>query len=231
MGSEEIRKRLFEMQDAKYRLFQCRLMPTVSPEKVIGVRMPALRAYAAELARVGKGEAFMACLPHVYYEEDNLHAFLIERIRDYDACIAAINAFLPHVDNWATCDSLRPKSLGKHREKLIGEIQRWLESPHVYVVRFGLGMLMCWFLDGDFRQEYLELAAGVRSEEYYIRMMTAWFFATALAKQWDAALPYIEGLRLEPWTHNKAIQKAIESLRVPKERKAVLRGLKIGEKA
>lgn len=230
MNPEEIRRRLFDMQDAEYRLFQCRLMPTAPPEKVIGVRTPALRAFAAELWRSGEAGVFLACLPHAYYEEDNLHAFLIERIRDYDACIAALDAFLPFVDNWATCDSLRPKLLGRNRERLIREIQRWLDSPHAYAVRFGLGMLMCWFLDGNFRPEYLELAAGVRSEEYYIRMMIAWFFATALAKQWGAALPYLEGRRLEPWTHNRAIRKAIESLRVPKEHKAVLRGLKIGER-
>ena len=222
-----IRVRLFAMQDAKYRDFTAKLTPTVPPERIIGVRTPELRKYAVELSKTEDAAAFMAMLPHLYQEENNLHAFLIERIADYDACVAALDAFLPYVDNWATCDSMSPKCLKKQLPRLTGEIRRWMAFDRVYTVRFGMGMLMRHFLDDAFDPAYLDWVAALRSEEYYINMMIAWFFATALAKQWDATLPFIVNCRLEPWVHNKAIQKAIESYRIPEDRKIWLRAQKI----
>ena len=222
-----IRAHLFAMQDAKYRDFTAKLTPTVPPERIIGVRTPELRRYAVELSKTEDAAAFMAALPHLYQEENNLHAFLIERIADYDACVAALDAFLPYVDNWATCDSMSPKCLKKQLPRLIGEIRRWMASDRVYTVRFGMGMLMRHFLDDAFDPAYLDWVAALRSEEYYINMMIAWFFATALAKQWDATLPFIVNCRLEPWVHNKAIQKAVESYRIPEDRKIWLRAQKI----
>ena len=222
-----IRARLFEMQDLKYRDFTAKLTPTLEKERIIGVRTPELRKYAVELSKTEDAAAFMAALPHLYQEENNLHAFLIERIADYDACVAALDAFLPYVDNWATCDSMSPKCLKKQLPRLTGEIRRWMASDRVYTVRFGMGMLMRHFLDDAFDPAYLDWVAALRSEEYYINMMIAWFFATALAKQWDATLPFIVNCRLEPWVHNKAIQKAIESYRIPEDRKIWLRAQKI----
>ena len=222
-----VRSRLFEMQDLKYRDFSAKLTPTVDPQRVIGVRTPDLRKYAAELSKTEDAAAFMATLPHFYQEENNLHGFLIERIADYDACIAALDTFLPYVDNWATCDLISPKRLKRNLPRLIGEIRRWMASEQTYTIRFGMEMLMRYYLDEAFDPAYLDLVAGVRSEEYYVNMMIAWFFATALAKQWDATLPFIVNCRLEPWVHNKAIQKAVESYRIPEDRKIWLRAQKI----
>ena len=202
-------------------------MPTVDPDTVIGVRMPALRKLAKDFAETPEAAEFLKALPHRYYEENNLHGLLISAMRDYDRAVAALDAFLPYVDNWATCDLIRPKVFQKHLPELLEKIQVWLASDHTYTVRFGLEMLMTCYLDDAFRPEYLELAAGVRSGEYYVNMMIAWYFATALAKQYDAALPYLRERRLDPWTHNKAIQKAIESCRVTGEQKAYLRTLKV----
>ena len=223
----EIQQRLFALQDAGYRDFHAALMPTVDKALVIGVRMPALRALAKELKGTELAADFMAALPHKYYEENNLHAALIGHIRDFDACIAAVERFLPYVDNWATCDLIRPKVFQKHLPELLEKIEVWLSSDRTYTIRFGLEMLMTYYLDDAFCPEYLELAAGVRSGEYYANMMIAWYFATALAKQYDAALPYLRECRLDPWTHNKAIQKAVESYRVTDEQKAYLRTLKV----
>ena len=222
----DIQNLLFDRQDAAYRDFQSKLMPTVDPELVIGVRMPALRKLAKELAGTQLAEDFLQQLPHRYYEENNLHGLLISAIPDYGAAVAALEAFLPHVDNWATCDLLSPKAFRAHPPELPDQIRRWAADPHPYTVRFGLGMLMSFYLDGEFRPEYLELAAGVRREEYYVRMMVAWYFATALAKQYDTALPYLEQRRLDRWTHNKTIQKAVESYRITPEQKAYLRSLR-----
>ena len=222
-----IRARLFAMQDLKYRDFAAKLIPTVEKERVIGVRTPQLRKYAAELSKTEDAAAFMALLPHLYQEENNLHGFLIERIVDCDACVAALDAFLPYVDNWATCDSIRPSCFRRNRPRLIGEIRRWMASEQTYAVHFGIEMLMCFHLDEAFDSACLAWVAELRSEEYYVNMMIAWFFATALAKQWDATLPYIENHRLDAWTHNKAIQKAIESDRIPPARKALLKEWKI----
>ena len=222
-----IRARLFAMQDLKYREFTAKLTPTLEKERIIGVRTPELRKSAVELSKTEDAAAFMATLPHLYQEENNLHAFLIERIADYDACVAALDAFLPYVDNWATCDSMSPKCLKKQLPRLTGEIRRWMASDWVYTVRFGMGMLMRHFLDDAFDPACLDWVTALRSEEYYINMMIAWFFATALAKQWDATLPFIVNCRLDPWVHNKAIQKAIESFRIPEDRKNLLRAQKI----
>lgn len=225
-AQEVVRRQLFELADETYRAFHYKLIPTVAPERVIGVRTPALRKLAVSLSGTPIGGAFLRSLPHMYYEENNLHAALLERIADFDACIETLDAFLPLVDNWATCDMLRPRVFRKNLPALLPQIDRWLQSEDTYVVRFAIEMLMTHFLDGSFQAEYLAKVAGVRSEEYYIKMMVAWYFATALAKQYDAALPYLTERRLETWTHNKTIQKAIESYRVPDECKTYLRTLK-----
>ena len=222
-----IRSHLFEMQDLKYRDFTAKLIPTVEKERIIGVRTPDLRKLAAELGKTEDAAAFMAVLPHLYQEENNLHGFLIERIADCGACVAALDAFLPYVDNWATCDSIRPRCFRRNLPRLIGEIRRWMASEQTFTVRFGIEMLMCFYLDEAFDSACLDWVAALRSEEYYVNMMIAWFFATALAKQWDVTLPFIENHRLDVWTHNKAIQKAIESDRIPPARKALLRSRKM----
>lgn len=224
---KEVRQRLFELQDLKYKEFACKLMPTVNPETVIGVRTPDLRKLAREFSKTPEASEFLKILPHVYYEENNLHGFLIETIRDYDGAVAALDEFLPYIDNWATCDLLSMKIFKKHLPELYEKIKVWLISGRTYTVRFGIGMLMSFYLDDAFRPEVLELVAGIRSEEYYVNMMIAWFFATALSKQYESALPYIQEQRLEKWTHNKAIQKAIESYRIGDEAKAYLRTLKM----
>lgn len=225
----EIQQRLFALQDAGYRDFHAALMPTVDKALVIGVRSPALRALAKELKGTEQAADFMAALPHQYYEENNLHAALIGHIRDFDACMAAVECFLPCVDNWATCDMMNPKALTKDKAALLGRIRLWLQSSHTYTVRFGMEMLMNHFLEEDFREEYLALVASVRSEEYYVRMMQAWYFATALAKQYEAAVTYLEQRKLETWVHNKTIQKARESYRISDEQKEYLKSLKVSQ--
>lgn len=216
---------LFAMADEDYRRFQCRLLPTVDPETVIGVRIPALRAYAKTLGK-DNAAVFTASLPHTYYDENNLHAFLIERITDFDECIHAVERFLPYVDNWATCDSMRPKVLAKDKDRLFQKCREWIADGRTYTVRYGLEMLMLHGLGDAFEPAFLELAASVRSEEYYVRMMVAWFFATALAKQYEDAVPYILEKRLDLWTHNKAIQKAFESRVVSPDIKMTLKAMK-----
>ena len=222
-----IRARLFLLADPAYRAFQQPLIPTVPPERVIGVRTPALRALARELAGTSAAETFRADLPHRYFEENQLHAFLIERIRHFGETVAALEAFLPYVDNWATCDMLAVKVVKKHLDTFIDEVYRWMESDHAYTIRFGISMLMRYYLEDAFQMEYPEKVAQIRSEEYYVNMMCAWYFATALAKQYDKILPFIEKQKLDVWTHNKTIQKAIESYRITPEQKEYLRGLKI----
>ena len=224
--TETITEALFSMQDQEYRQFQCKLMPTVAPETVIGVRTPELRALAKKLKGDLRVEAFLSELPHRYYEENNLHAFLIEQMADYGACIRALERFLPFVDNWATCDMLRPKCFKRHLEELLRQIEVWLAAEHPFTVRFGIEMLMTYYLDEAFDPRYLELVATVRREEYYVNMMCAWYFATALAKQWDSAVIYLEESRLPLWVHNKTIQKAVESHRIDNEQKKYLRSLK-----
>ena len=223
---KDIEARLFALEDKKYKEFHSKLMPTVNPDTIIGVRTPALRKLAKELAKEPKYMDYIHMLPHDYYDENNLHGFLIETIKDYTECVAAVNEFLPYVDNWATCDLMSPKVFKKHRMELLEQIKIWMTSDHTYTIRYGIEMLMIHFLDEDFKKEYLDWVAAVRSEEYYVNMMIAWYFATALAKQPEATLPYIEENRLDVWTHNKAIQKAVESYRVSKEAKAYLKTLK-----
>lgn len=224
---EQIRSDLFALQDKEYRDFHSRLIPTVNPENIIGVRTPALRKYAKQLSKTPQAEEYLKLLPHKYYDENNLHGFLIEDIKDYDAVITALDAFLPYVDNWATCDMMAPKIFKKHLPELLVKIKEWIASDKTYTIRFGIGMLMKYYLDEAFSCEYPDMVAAVRSEEYYVNMMVAWYFATALSKQYDAVLPYLENHRLSQWTHNKAIQKAIESYRITAEQKVYLRGLKI----
>lgn len=226
MKENYILDRLFGMQDLKYRVFHSRLMPTVPKELIIGVRTPDLRRFAKEIAKAPLAEAFIKKLPHQYYEENNLHAFLIEGINDYDLCMAELNRFLPYVDNWATCDMMRPKIFKKHLSELLEQIKVWLASGETYTVRFGMECLMCCFLDEHFSPEFPEMVSKIRSDEYYIKMMQAWYFATALAKQYDAVIPYIEENRLDADTHNKTIRKAIESQRVTDEQKKYLKTLK-----
>lgn len=220
-------ERLFALQDEKYGDFQSKLIPGLPRERVIGIRMPAMKKLAKELAKIPEAEVFLQQLPHTYYDENVLHALLVASIKDYDACMEAVEAFLPYIDNWAVCDCLSPNVFQKHKAELLEKIKRWIPSEHTYTCRFGMGMLMRWFLDEDFRPEYLEMPAAVRSEEYYVNMMTAWFFATALAKQWNAAIPYLERPHLDPWTHNKAIQKARESYRITPEQKDYLKTLRM----
>ena len=222
-----IRETLFSLREEKYAAFQARLIPNVAPERVIGVRTPALRKLAKTLRGSGQAEEFLKALPHEFFEENNLHAFLLCEMKDFEACVQAVEDFLPYVDNWATCDQMSPGVFRKNKQALLPHIRRWIASERCYTRRFGIGMLMSHFLDEDFREEYLSLVSDIRSEEYYVNMMIAWYFATALAKQYEAALPYLENRRLAPWVHNKAIQKALESFRVSDEHKNYLRTLKI----
>lgn len=224
---KEIRQGLFALKDEKYKEFQKKLIPTVDENAVIGVRTPVLRKYAKDVSGTPGAVIFMQTLPHEYYEENNLHGMLIETMKDYDECIAHLDEFLPYVDNWATCDLISPRVFKKHKDELLVKIKEWMASDRVYTIRFGMEMLMTHFLDEDFKPEYLGMAADVHSEEYYVNMMIAWFFATALAKQYEASLPYIENHCMDRWTHNKTIQKAIESYRITDEQKRYLKSLKI----
>ncbi len=288
--NEEIKSRLFELQDLKFREFHCKLIPNVDPETVIGVRTPALRSLAKEMAKREDVDEFLSVLPHRYYDENQLHTFILSGIKDFGKAMDYVNRFLPFVNNWATCDQLSPKIFGKTREnkkRLLQQIKIWLtgkvsldalknesanpcrsepfplshnepipscrsesfspshceplspchcerseaiqnsEKIHVYAIRFGIEMLMTFFLDEDFKPEYLKIVSKIRSKEYYINMMIAWYFATALAKQYDSTLPFIQKQTLDNWTHNKTIQKAIESYRITDEQKAYLRTLKV----
>lgn len=218
---------LFSMQDIKYKEFHQKLIPTVPEDKIIGVRTPELRKYAVRISKEDAAEEFLAELPHYYYEENNLHAFLIERIKDFDRALELTESFLPYVDNWATTDMFMPPVFKKNKEKLIPVVKKWIKSNKTYTVRYGIEMLLKLWLDEDFDEEYMRLAAGVKSDEYYVNMMIAWYFATALAKQYDVAVKYIKEKELPVWVHNKAVQKAIESNRIDKETKNYLRSLKI----
>lgn len=226
MNVNEIQKRLFDLKDPGYRDFQSKLLPSVDKDRIIGVRTPQLKDLAKRLLKDPEVYGFLDILPHRYFDEDQLHAFIISGIKDFDACMDLVEKFLPYIDNWATCDQLSPAVFKKHRTGLLEHIKTWISSGKTYVVRFGTGMLMQHYLDEDFDAEYLDIVAGISSEEYYVNMMRAWYFATALAKQYDAVLPYIENKRLDLWTHNKAVQKAVESRRITEEQKSYLRSLK-----
>lgn len=234
------------MADPKTAAFTSRIIPNVDPKTILGIKTPELRALAKELLKSPKGAAnaskakkaaalapaaqkFLSDLPHKYFEENQLHGFVVSGIKDFDQCVAELERFLPCIDNWATCDQTSPACFKKHKAELLPRVKKWIKSKHVYTVRFAIGMLMRHFLDEDFAPEYLEMVAAVKSDEYYIKMEVAWYFAEALAKQWDAALPYIKQKRLEAWTHNKAIQKARESFKISDERKELLAGMKVAQ--
>ncbi len=219
-------EKLFELQDKEYKEFNQSLMPTVDKDTVIGIRVPVLRKYA-KTHNYKNETAFLKSLPHRYFEENNLHAFLIESIKDFDECINKLEEFLPYIDNWATCDMLSPKIFKSNTDKLLPYIKKWIRSKHTYTIRYGIGMLMRYFLDENYKKEYSELVLSAVSEEYYVNTMRAWYFATALSKQYESILPYLTKKRLDPWTHNKTIQKAIESYRITKEQKEHLKNLKI----
>ncbi len=226
MKNEDIRLKLQSLKDEKYRDFTAGLMPTVPKEKIIGVRTPLLRSFAKELLKEGDYQNFLTSLPHKYYEEDNLHGFIIEGIKDFNLCISELRRFIPYMDNWATCDCVRPKVLKKEPERVYDFILELLKSNKTYTVRYGIGLLMSFYLDDNFSTVHLKIVAQTTSEEYYINMMIAWYFATALSKQWESTIPYIENKALPQWVHRKTIQKAIESYRITPEQKAYLRTLK-----
>lgn len=222
-----LREKLFELRDLKYRDFHSRLIPSVSKEQVMGIRTPVLRKFAKEYAKTEEAAEFIKILPHGYYEENNLHMLIISGIRDYEVCIAEIERFLPFIDNWATCDMPVPRCFYENKEDVLERAKGWIKSDEAFTVRYGIGVLMSMFLDEDFDSVYPKLVASVRSEQYYVNMMIAWYFATALAKRWEEVIPFIEKRQLDKWTHNKAIQKAVESYRITSEQKAYLKSLKI----
>lgn len=222
----ELRKRMLELSDAQYAEFQAKLAPTVAKETFIGVRLPQLRALAKDFEKTAECAEFLSSLPHEYYDENILHSVILSRLKDFDRCLELVESFLPYVDNWAVCDTLRPKVFCKHRAELMPKILEWTASDETYTIRFGIDMLMTYFLDEGFEEKLLEIPARVTSDEYYVRMMVAWYYATALSKQWDATVPYIENRLLPQWTHNKTIQKACESFRITDEQKRYLKTLK-----
>lgn len=227
MITDEIRAELFRLQDVKYRDFQSRLIPSYDSDTMIGVRTPELRKLAKQAGRRTDVSVFLDDLPHTYFDENQLHAFILSEMKDYAACLKRVDSFLPYVDNWATCDQMSPKIFKKYRTELLGSIRNWIKSHQTYTIRFGIKMLMEHFLDEDFSPAYPELVAEVKSDEYYVKMMIAWYFATALAKQYEAVLPFIEEQRLEVWTHHKTIQKAVESYRITPAQKEYLKSLRV----
>ncbi len=230
MNKADLHRKLYDIQDLKYRDMQIKIIPTINPASIIGVRTPELKTMAKEILKTGDYKDYLEGLPHKYFEENQLQAFIISGIKDLDECMEELEKFLPYVDNWATCDQMSPKIFKKHKEVLLTHIKKWLDSKRTYTIRFGVGMLMEHFLGDDFDSGYPEMVAKLRSEEYYVNMMIAWYFATALAKQYDSILPFIEEKRLDDWTHNKAIQKSVESRRITEEQKKYLRSLKVVRK-
>ena len=222
----DLQQQLFALQDKTYQEFHSKLMPDTDKETVIGIRIPVLRKFAREFARRPEAREFLQQLPHQYYEENNLHMMLIIAEKDYEKCLAEVERFVPYIDNWATCDMPVPKCFAKHKQELLPKVEEWIASEETYTIRYGIDLLMALYLDEDFRPEYMKLAASVTSEEYYVKMVIAWYFATALAKQWDSTIPYIEQRRLSDWVHRKTIQKAVESYRITKVQKDYLRTLK-----
>lgn len=218
----KITSELFKRQDKEYAAFQSKLTPNVDASKIIGVRVPEVRKLAKQYIKEEEVKEFLKTLPHVYYDENMLHGLLISEMKNYEQCIEEIDNFLPYVDNWAVCDIMSPKIFKNNTDKLIHKIKEWSKSEHTYTCRFGLEMLMSYYLDENFEEKYLEIPASIHSKEYYVQMMIAWFFATALAKKWEATIPYIEQNKLDDWVHNKTIQKARESYRITDEQKAYL---------
>ena len=221
-----LQKRLFALRDEEYASFQVKLTPGIEAEQVIGVRIPILRKFAKEYAKEEESKDFLLQLPHAYYDENLLHGMLLEQIKDYDEALQCVDAFLPYVDNWAVCDTMSPKVFGKHKKEFLPQIKKWAKSKETYIIRFAVKMLMALYLDEDFEPAYLKIPAAVKKDDYYVNMVIAWYYATALAKQWPDTIPYLEEGRLRPWIHNKTIQKAIESYRITKEQKEYLRTLK-----
>ncbi len=222
----KIQNKLFKLQDKKYRDFQIKLIPNINSNTIIGIRTPELKKYAKELVKDNNYISFISDLPHKYFEENQLHAFIISEIKDYDKCIEYINKFLPYINNWATCDQMSPKIFKKYTNKLLDQINIWIKSNKTYTIRYSILILMRYYLDDNFKKEYLEKVCNIESEEYYVNMMRAWYYATALAKQYKDTIVYIENNKLDTWTHNKTIQKARESYRITKEQKEYLKGLK-----
>ena len=227
MKKTDLHKELKKLQDEKYRDMQVKIIPNLEPSSIIGVRTPELKAMAKEILKSGDYKDFLNDLPHKYFEENQLHAFILSGMKDADECFEELEKFLPYVDNWATCDQMSPKVFKKHKDELLKRVKVWITSGEPYTIRFGVGMLMEHFLDDDYDTKYPAMVAKLRSDEYYVNMMIAWYFATALAKQYDTILPYIEKKKLDKWTHNKAIQKSVESYRITDEQKAYLKTLKI----
>ena len=228
---DEIRDELMKLQDLKYRDMQIKIIPSVEADAIIGVRTPELRKLAKQFAKREDVSDFLNDLPHKYFDEDQLHAFIISEMKDYEACMAELEKFLPYVNNWATSDQMSPKVFKKNKADLLKHVNKWIKSKETYTIRYGVGMLMEHFLDEDFDLKYPEKVSKLRSDEYYVNMMIAWYFATALAKQYEAVLPYIEEKKLDVWTHNKAIQKSVESYRITPEQKEYLKSLKIAKNA
>lgn len=226
MITDDIRKELKKLQDKGYQKMQVTIIPTVDADSIIGVRTPALRQMAKELSKREDISSFLSDVPHKYFEENQLHAFILSGMKDAESCIKLVDEFLPFVDNWATCDQMSPKVFKKNKQLLLEYVDKWIKSDHTYVKRFAIGMLMEHFLDEDFKTSYLTKISKIRSEEYYVNMMIAWYFATALAKQYEDTLPFIEKQKLDKWTHNKSIQKAVESYRITPEQKEYLKTLK-----
>ena len=227
MTNEEIRNCLFELKDEKYKEFTLKIIPGLEPDNVIGVRTPQIAKIAKEIIKSGDYSSFLDDCPHKYYEEKGIHVAIINSMKDYDSVIREIDRFIPYVDNWATCDGIKPrKAFSKNCDRLIIDAKRWIKSEHIYTKRFGIEMIMNFFLDDNFKREYNDLVASIRSDEYYINMMIAWYFATALAKQYNDTIPFIENRRLDEWTHKKTIQKARESYRITEEQKEYLKSLK-----
>ncbi len=223
----ELQIKLFEYSDRGFKEFQCKLCPTVCPNRIVGVKTPVLRRLAKELVKSGEHDGFLSSLPHEYFEEDQIHGFIISVLDDYDRVISELKRFLPYVDNWTTCDQMSPRCFEKNKDRLIGEIYGMLGSVHTYTVRFGVCMMMKHYLKADFRSEYAERLSLIHSDDYYVNMVLAWYFATALVYQYDAILPYLAENKLNVWVHNKTIQKARESYRITKEQKEYLRTLKL----
>lgn len=226
----EIQKRLFELCDDEYATFQRRLIPNILPESIIGVRTHELRVFAKEIKDIPEGKRLLNSAPHKYFEENQIHCFILSEFKNFECCISETEKFLPYIDNWATCDMFSPKCFKKNKTVLLPYIKKWIKSEHTYTVRFAAGMLMRYFLDDDFNEDYLYIIADIKSEEYYVNMMIAWYFATALTKQYDSTLPFIIEHKLSSWVHNKTIQKAVESYRITPEQKSFLKTLKINSK-
>lgn len=223
---KSITEQLFEMRDEQYRDFQAKLIPNIDKNLIIGVRSPKLREYAKYVYKNMEYQVFLDNVPHTYYDENNLHMYIIAQIKEYDKCVEEIEKFLPYIDNWATCDMGLPKSFAKNKNKLLFKVKEWINSDSTYAIRYGVGVLMRLFLDEDFDIEYAKIVSEIKSEEYYVKMMIAWYFATALAKQYKQIIPFLENNKMEIWTHNKTIQKACESNRITLQQKVYLRTLK-----